>query len=321
MEVYDNNAYICKYIEGTNLGANRTSNIGGSISNTYTDTEISMNLYSDDVKTLFTNIGIISNIDIVNKQITIDTQRNAINNEFTALVPVATLATLAFPIIKNILYLESKIFRHVRHVRNIKRSNENIQNFNRCNKTFDNLIETYKPILYKYTINNNLYNLYYYDLDKPDSNLLETPVVNAQCNSLINPNTLKQTTKTAQTTPTISNTINIAYLKDQPYFITCKIDDTEYKILKNSILPTKTNNNNKVTSLIQYYEIIDKIENLLIELKNEINSKPPQTAGSSNKKITKEKFTYKGKSKSIYIGPRGGKYIKSNNKFISCKKL
>jgi hypothetical protein len=42
------------------------------------------------------------------------------------------------------------------------------------------------------------------------------------------------------------------------------------------------------------------------------------TSGGS-KKQTKEYIIYQGKKKLVYNGPKGGKYIKKNNKFISIK--
>ena len=51
---------------------------------------------------------------------------------------------------------------------------------------------------------------------------------------------------------------------------------------------------------------------------------PPKTSGGAkknNKKKTKDTIVYKGKSRCVYTGPRGGKYIKYNNKYMSCKNV
>lgn len=44
-------------------------------------------------------------------------------------------------------------------------------------------------------------------------------------------------------------------------------------------------------------------------------------AKKNNKKKTKDTIVYKGKSRCVYTGPRGGKYIKYNNKYMSCKNV
>lgn len=38
------------------------------------------------------------------------------------------------------------------------------------------------------------------------------------------------------------------------------------------------------------------------------------------KKKTNEKVTYKGKERVVYVGPRGGKYVLMNKKYISINK-
>ena len=50
---------------------------------------------------------------------------------------------------------------------------------------------------------------------------------------------------------------------------------------------------------------------------------PPKAGGAkkNNKKKTKDTIVYKGKSRCVYTGPRGGKYIKYNNKYMSCKNV
>jgi len=48
--------------------------------------------------------------------------------------------------------------------------------------------------------------------------------------------------------------------------------------------------------------------------------KPNATVGGS-KKQTKERIMLGGKSRVIYVGKRGGKYVKQNGKFVSIKKL
>lgn len=44
-------------------------------------------------------------------------------------------------------------------------------------------------------------------------------------------------------------------------------------------------------------------------------------SGSGSKKRTKEKINVNNKSKVVYIGPKGGKYVKINGKFRSIKSL
>ena len=55
----------------------------------------------------------------------------------------------------------------------------------------------------------------------------------------------------------------------------------------------------------------------------EIENYTPTAGGAkkNNKKKTKDTIVYKGKSRCVYTGPRGGKYIKYNNKYISCKNV
>lgn len=63
--------------------------------------------------------------------------------------------------------------------------------------------------------------------------------------------------------------------------------------------------------------------NAIIKKIEEYTPPPPVKGGAktNNKKKTKDTIVYKGKSRCIYIGPRGGKYIKCNNKYMSCKNV
>jgi hypothetical protein len=48
---------------------------------------------------------------------------------------------------------------------------------------------------------------------------------------------------------------------------------------------------------------------------------PPTKSTTGGKKQTKERIMLGGKSRVIYIGKRGGKYVKQNGKFVSIKKI
>jgi hypothetical protein len=66
------------------------------------------------------------------------------------------------------------------------------------------------------------------------------------------------------------------------------------------------------------------IKNIIKEIED--YTPPPKAnayggAKKNNKKKTKDTIVYKGKSRCVYTGPRGGKYIKYNNKYMSCKNV
>ena len=39
----------------------------------------------------------------------------------------------------------------------------------------------------------------------------------------------------------------------------------------------------------------------------------------SNKKLTQEKVKYSGRTHSVYVGPKGGKYIRKGGEFVLLK--
>lgn len=89
-------------------------------------------------------------------------------------------------------------------------------------------------------------------------------------------------------------------------------DDINISILKLgivNILSKFTDNTNPVAKLliILYIQAYFLQENV-------------QKSGGC-KKQTKERIMLGGKSKVIYVGKRGGKYVRQNGKFVSIKKL
>jgi hypothetical protein len=54
---------------------------------------------------------------------------------------------------------------------------------------------------------------------------------------------------------------------------------------------------------------------------NKFSEQLAEALQTGGKKVTKDHVLVGGKSKRVYLGPRGGKYVKQNGKFVSIAKL
>jgi hypothetical protein len=88
-----------------------------------------------------------------------------------------------------------------------------------------------------------------------------------------------------------------------------------YLKINASQLGIDTTNNTKITNVIA--------DNLTDQIDEQLKEKIPQGGSkkTSSKKLTKEKVKYNGRNHSVYVGPKGGKYIKTNGQFVSFSRL
>lgn len=88
-----------------------------------------------------------------------------------------------------------------------------------------------------------------------------------------------------------------------------------FKII-NGVIGIDTNQNTTITNLLSVPFCMANIDNLLAQ--------PGILDGGSKqskKTLTKEKVTYNSRKHSVYVGSRGGKYIKTKGVFVSLTRL
>jgi len=84
---------------------------------------------------------------------------------------------------------------------------------------------------------------------------------------------------------------------------------------------SKKDLDNAITNIEEQYKGMQSISLMLEALKNYSPSVSKSNVQAGGKKQTKERIVVNGKNRVIYIGKRGGKYIKQNGEFVSVKKI
>lgn len=101
-----------------------------------------------------------------------------------------------------------------------------------------------------------------------------------------------------------------------------EIDKKCYNLSNNSIMNSDPDPKFKCKYVNKKCELLDEPIQKTIRVKFAIDN-PGVTVGGKNnvKKLTQKKVKYNNKFYNVYKGPKGGEYIKSNNKFINIKNI